>query len=296
MLLELFRNRPELACELLAVCVGIDARQDHVELGSIDLSQVVSVEYRADAVILLKNREGVTISAIIVEIQLQPDNGKHFSWPAYVTALRSRLERPVALLVVTDDPAVARWARREIDTGHPGFVLSPIVIDLHDVPRVTEQRACETPELAVLSAIAHPEIGAAKAALVGISLLPEERKRLYLDIVLKGLPSEIQRVIEDNMLKNYEYQSDFARKYYGQGKAEGKAEGKTEGKAEGGTEELRKAALGIARFRVPALESELVALIEAATEPARLQALITQMVAASDAEAVCAAIKALDAT
>jgi hypothetical protein len=30
-----------------------------------------------------------------------------------------------------------------------------------------------------------------------------------------------------------EYKSDFARRYYGQGKAEGKTEGKTEGKAEG---------------------------------------------------------------
>ena len=31
---------------------------------------------------------------------------------------------------------------------------------------------------------------------------------------------------------NHEYQSDFARKYYGQGKAEGEAKGKAEGKAE----------------------------------------------------------------
>lgn len=30
------------------------------------------------------------------------------------------------------------------------------------------------------------------------------------------------------MQSNYEYQTDFARKYYGQGKAEGKAEGRTE--------------------------------------------------------------------
>ncbi|GLW62348.1 hypothetical protein Arub01_05920 [Actinomadura rubrobrunea] len=33
-------------------------------------------------------------------------------------------------------------------------------------------------------------------------------------------------------LKNYEFQSDFARHYYGRGKAEGMAEGKVEGEAE----------------------------------------------------------------
>ena len=30
----------------------------------------------------------------------------------------------------------------------------------------------------------------------------------------------------------YEYQSDFARRYFGQGKAEGRVEGKTEGRVE----------------------------------------------------------------
>jgi predicted transposase YdaD len=33
-----------------------------------------------------------------------------------------------------------------------------------------------------------------------------------------------------------EYKSDFARRYYGEGKAEGRAEGKAEGKAEGRAE------------------------------------------------------------
>ena len=277
-LVELFRNRPELACELLAVCAGIDARADRVELGSIDLSQVVSVEYRADAVIVLRDREGAIVSAVIVEVQLQPDNAKHFSWPAYVTALRSRLDGPVALLVVTDDASVARWARHPSETGHPGFVLTPIVIDLHDVPRVTDpERARETPELAVLSAIAHPELATARAALIGISMLREERKHLYLDLVLRALPADLQEVIGNDMLKNYEYQSDFARKYYGQGKVEG----------------LRETALSIARMRVPTLSIELAARIEAATDAPRLLKLITTMVAAPSEQAVCAAIEML---
>jgi hypothetical protein len=199
--------------------------------------------------------------------------------PAYVTALRSR---PVALLVVTDDASVARWARHAIETGHPGFVLTPIVIDLHDVPRVTDpERARETPELAVLSAIAHPELATARAALTGISVLREERKHLYSDLVLRALPSDLQEVIGNDMLKNYEYQSNFARKYYGQGKTEGKAEGH------------REIALSIAQMRVPALSAELAARIEAATDATRLQQLITTMVAAPNEQAVCTAIEML---
>lgn len=37
---------------------------------------------------------------------------------------------------------------------------------------------------------------------------------------------------------NYEYQSEFAKKYVAQGRAEGKAEGKAEGEAKGKTDAL----------------------------------------------------------
>ena len=220
MLVELFRNRPDLACELLAVCAGINARADHTELGSIDLSQVVSIEYRADAVVLLRDRDNEILSAVVVEVQLLADPGKLMSWPQYITALRARVERPVALLVV------GRWARRPIETGHPGFALTPIVIELEQVPRVEDESA--PPELAVLSAIAHPEVDVARAALRAIRSLPDERGRLYLDLIIRALPAEARALIEADMIKNYEYQSDFARKYYAQGQIEGKIEGRRE--------------------------------------------------------------------
>ena len=135
----------------------------------------------------------------------------------------------------------------------------------------------------VLSAIAHPELVTARTALIGISMLPEERKHLYLDLVLRALPNDLQEVIGNDMLKNYEYQSNFARKYYGQGKAEGRVEG------------LRETALSIGRMRAPALSAELAARIEAAADATRLQELITAIVAAPDEQAVCAAIETLTA-
>ena len=38
----------------------------------------------------------------------------------------------------------------------------------------------------------------------------------------------------------YEYQSDFARRYFGEGKAEGRTEGRMEGKTEGRVEIILK--------------------------------------------------------
>ncbi len=87
------------------------------------------------------------------------------------------------------------------------------------------------------------------------------------------------------MLKNYQYQSDFARKYYGQGKLEGKEEGRVEG--------LRETAIAIAHLRVTTLAAELEALIRAELDPERLRDLITSMVASADELATCAAISAL---
>ncbi len=60
----------------------------------------------------------------------------------------------------------------------------------------------------------------AGALLPAIGGLEEERARFYLDLVLNSVNEATRRALEAMMVKGYEYQSDFARKYYGQGKAE----------------------------------------------------------------------------
>ena len=60
-----------------------------------------------------------------------------------------------------------------------------------------------------------------------------ERSRLYLDLLLICLSQNAPEAFEATMNSlGFEYQSDFARRYYGQGKAEGKVEGKAEGRVE----------------------------------------------------------------
>jgi hypothetical protein len=46
------------------------------------------------------------VLGIVIEVQLQRDDRKRFTWPVYVAGLRARLECPACLLVVTPSDAV----------------------------------------------------------------------------------------------------------------------------------------------------------------------------------------------
>jgi hypothetical protein len=154
-LLLLFRNRPELAPELLRSVLGVFVPSfTEARVESAELNDVPPAEYRADLVVLLL--DGQPVLAIIIEVQLAPHRRKRFSWPAYLATVRARFECPAYLLVVAGDDAVAAWAAEPIELGHPGFVLRPLVLGPQAVPVITEpSRAKTMPELAVLSAVAH---------------------------------------------------------------------------------------------------------------------------------------------
>ena len=98
---------------------------------------------------------------------------------------------------------------------------------------VTElQDAKDNVELAVLSAIEHgqnPDISlaarVASAAIVASADIDAERSRLYIDLILMSLSANAPEALEATMNSlGYEYQSDFARRYVAQGKAEGRVE------------------------------------------------------------------------
>jgi hypothetical protein len=164
-------------------------------------------------------------------MQLSNDEDKRYVWPVYAVNLRARIRCPVCLLVITAEENVARWAGKTIDLGG-GNHFVPWVLSLSGVPEITdEERAKEDPELAVLSAMAHARdpdpAKSARIALLAqmVSLgLDVERSRLYCDLVLHSLPEAARRALLAMDALKYEYQSEFARRYYGQGKADGVAE------------------------------------------------------------------------
>jgi hypothetical protein len=281
-LVDLFREDGRLTVELLRRCAGISVEHTRVEHRSIDLSQVVPTEYRADDVLILFRRDSSATTAVIVEVQLDEDDDKLRTWPVYVAALRARLRCPAMLLVITRDPATARWARRPIELGHPGFQLTPLVVDYADVPRITDlETASQLPQLAVLSVLAHPALEAAEMAIEAISQLPEDLLRLYTDVILKALPAELRRILEARMIKGYQYQSDFARKYYGQGLEEGRQEGR---------ERLQAAVVALARTKLRTVSDDDLARIAAITDLRVLTELVTSLGQAHSAHKARAAL------
>lgn len=229
-LLLLFRNRPMLAPELLrdALHVELPAYTD-VRIDSADLTDIQPAEYRADLVVLLLN--GKPVQGIVVEAQLSRDERKPFVWPVYVTNLRARLECPVCLLVVTADESVARWAARSTDLGG-GNRFIPLVLRPSGVPEVTEElQAQADPELAVLSAMAHGQdadtarsVQIALVAQLASEKLDEDRTQLYLDLILSSLSEAARRALQAMNPAKYEYQSEFARKYFSEGIEKGRTD------------------------------------------------------------------------
>ena len=230
-LLLLFKNRPELAPELLRAVLRMPLpAYAEVVLDSAELTEVVPAPYHADLVVLLV--DGKPVFGIVVEAQLHKDPRKPFTWPLYAVSLRSRLECPTCVLVLAGNEALAAWARTPIDLGG-GNTFAPLVIGPSAVPVVVDaEEAKRDPELAVLSAMAHgmaePELAVriATAAFEGCRRLDDERALLYLDLVGISLSFIARTAFEDLMASgNYEFQSDFAKKHRAAGRAEGEATG-----------------------------------------------------------------------
>jgi hypothetical protein len=297
-LVDLFKNRPSLAAELLVEVLDLSLpAYTEARIASADLTEIQPAEYRADLVVLLLDG-GTPVRVVIVEVQLAVAAKKRFSWPAYAMVARAVHGCPVALLVVAPEPAVAGWCAEPIETGIPGFVLRPPVLQSTAVPVVTDPaEAARRPELGVLSALAHgaTDQGATIASVVlpVVRDLDDDRTRLYYDLVYNSLNEAARRALE-TLMKGYEYQTDFARKYVAQGRAEGLTEGLTRGRTEGltegltlgRTEEAARALLTVLRARGMTVPEAVRERILAQKDPDRLERWLEKAAVATSAAAV----------
>jgi hypothetical protein len=235
-LLELFRNRPTLAAEILRGVLPAVAPSCRVEIADSNLTASVPVERTADLVLLFDTTPRLVV---IVEIQLAIDVGKPRAWFWYLANVAARHQSAACLVVVCPNRRVARWASEPFATGHPGLTFSPLVIGPAQIPVIRDAEVAKSnPELAVLSAVVHGRTDAAeevgRAVFAAVAPLDDARSVLYLDVVAVSLAAAARKILEELMANgNYEYQSDFAKRYFGAGKAEGEARGRSEGRAEG---------------------------------------------------------------
>jgi hypothetical protein len=239
-LVEMFRERPTLATDLLTGRLGIAVPGFHdAAVSSADLTDRKPTEYRADAVLTFSD-DGNPVLAVIVEAQLRVDQRKRRSWPVYVTSLYARLGCEVQLLVIAPRRRVAAWCATPIVISRPGLTHTPLVLGPDQLPVVTDsEQALACLELAVLSAVAHgdrPERDQVFTALFdGLQHLhttDPERAYHYTDVVLTGVTPTVREHLEAFMATTaYRFESDFARRHIAHGRTEGKLEGKLEGES-----------------------------------------------------------------
>ena len=191
-LVHLFRDRPAIAPQLLELARGITLPKDaQIDLSGASFGEPKVPEYSADLV--LKVQADTAGATVILEVQLPPKNqddirAKRTAWPRYTVWQWANTGLPAYLVVVTPSRAVERWASQPIAIGHPGFVLSPIVLGPSNMPVIERELGLAVPELAVVSAIVHGRGARAEEvatlALEAVLALDPERRKLYVDAVL----------------------------------------------------------------------------------------------------------------
>jgi hypothetical protein len=238
-LASLFRDNPTLGLRLLqsATDVSLPAGAQ-ARLHAAQFTDLRPPEYAADAACLIEDGTGKAIGALIVEIQLSPDELKPPSWLSYTATLHRALLVPVTVLAVAVTEEMERWCARPYSYNHLGSTFQPLVIGPSAIPRVTDvEQARALPELAILSVAAHgrePDaeaIGiAAYLAAGALGALDTDRGARYADVITAWLSEAARRALEEFMsLHGYEFQSEFAKKYAAEGRKEGIEEGRKEG-------------------------------------------------------------------
>jgi hypothetical protein len=236
-LVDIFRARPSVAAALLrraGVRVARGLTPEVVE----STFPVSMADTHADVVVVFRGADGSATLVVVLEVQLTTDPEKPARWLTYHVAAGERHGCPVIVVVVAPAARVARWARKPYAVGPRGS-FAPVVLGPDEVPRVSDLAEGErSPELAVLSLLAHRR-EADRAALreVTAMLAAEEgdRASLYFDLLQATFGQALTRAVEDLMV-NGEPLSEWAKAHYRQGKAEGETVGKAAGRAEGKTE------------------------------------------------------------
>lgn len=204
---------------------GLPAGPVRVESG--EFSEYAATQWRCDQVLTFG--EGPDRVAVVLEVQQGPDGDKEWVWPVYLVNLRARSRCEVVLLVVCLSRSLARKFDRPIVLG-PGSVVRPVVIGPDGVPVVADVTAAlEMPELAVLSALAHPDRKEVLAAAAeAFAQIERERGARYYEVLVGELPKLASAYLKEVMMSfadTWPVHTEFAKEHFAKGLAEGEAKG-----------------------------------------------------------------------
>jgi hypothetical protein len=270
----------ELLKQLLREGCGLELRTLARLSGSEQVRNLQQPEYRSDGVLFEVDGEDV-MSASILEPQLRRDPDKRFAWPLYMAAYRAQYRVPVRIIVVTPSRAVARWAAEPIVLDDGSSVVVPIVIGPAEIPTIHEAGAKPSPELAVLSTMAHGRgrhgMATGRTAFAALDAVDAEMRPVYADVIFQYLGKRVRETLEAEMrLEGYEFKTKILKDAFTEGKAEGEAEGEARGKAHG----LALALLKVLQGRKVEVDEPLRKEVLACRDEARLVAWLDKAVTA----------------
>jgi hypothetical protein len=215
---RIFRESPSLFTDTLRRVFNADF-PEIVEAEEIDtdLSATKPLGRWADTVLKAETSEGPQL--LVVEAQTKEDPSKLRSWAYYLSFLENKYQLPATLLVTTPSAATARWARRPLRLGPPGFPsmeLYPFVAGPDNVPFITDaDEAMEDVDFAVLSTLTHrlnPDIEKAlKPLAAAIDTVEPELSAIWADLTeigLEGCAQDLWRQIMQTM--QYKFGSQLA--------------------------------------------------------------------------------------
>jgi hypothetical protein len=242
---ELVHRKPTLP-GVLAASAGITVPADAAAmLVDSNLSARKPVAFAAETVTVHTWPGGKL--AIVTEVQKDPPSRKkRRAWAAYVAIAASEHACDSVLIVIALHRDTAAACRHPIETGHPGFVLRPVVIGSDNTPGPAGPSA---PELAVLSVLTGAtdldEPVAQAVVLAALATADAPLREDYTRVILTVASATARRVLEDMMATKL--WDPFVDGWIDRGRAEGR----TEGRAEGGARLLLRV-LAARGFEVPA--------------------------------------------
>lgn len=135
-LVQFFRKDPRVLADVLRGAFDLRLPDEAAKVVESTLNQLSPTEYHADLVVTFGDGVGV-----IVEVQLQRDDDKEFTWPVYLANLRARDRCRVYLLVVTPFRGGGQMGGADHRTRSAGVESGP----LRPRPRLpsADHRLCE---------------------------------------------------------------------------------------------------------------------------------------------------------
>ena len=287
---EALRLEPSIALEAVAHAFPEAVRgPSTLFVGDPVLRNIRNTEHRADLVLMVGDPVKPTM-AIVVEVQIAPDDHKPWRWPLYVVTLAERHRCPVHLVVVAMRPEVESWALA-LPQVSPSFVLRPVVLGPGRMPPPDELAAHRPTAARLLLSLGMyvrgqrdarylKALGSANPTGVDDFGGWEDYNRLVVALLMKALPTLKEKEMDIDLGEEGAlYDTLWAR-----AEAKGREQGREQGREEGRVEEARDLFGRLAAARGWALTAPQLAQLHAIGDHARLSRWCERIITASSVD------------